>query len=248
MYRIYVYDGNYIALLSLILELIKRNIKPDNIKMDDYEASLFDEVINLQVDLDMDILKKMKKSFGSYAINAMYYVYLSEEDNKELLLYYFFLNALKYHKDITFRRDLKCVSEVLRISQYVMHEGHRMKGFLRFKELENKVLYAEMEPTNDVIMLVSHHFQKRLKNEYFIIKDVKRRILSIYDKKKFVIVPENSFILDTDVLSDEEREMEELWKIFYRTIGIVERKNDRCRMNFMPKKYWKHMLEVEDEL
>lgn len=248
MYRIYVYDGNYIALLSLILELIKRNIKPDNIKMDDYEASLFDEVINLQVDLDMDILKKMKKSFGSYAINAMYYVYLSEEDNKELLLYYFFLNALKYHKDITFRRDLKCVSEVLRISQYVMHEGHRMKGFLRFKELENKVLYAEMEPTNDVILLVSHHFQKRLKNEYFIIKDVKRRILSIYDKKKFVIVPENSFILDTDVLSDEEREMEELWKIFYRTIGIVERKNDRCRMNFMPKKYWKHMLEVEDEL
>ena len=248
MYRIYVYDGNYIALLSLILELIKRNIKPDNIKTEDYEASLFDEVINLQVDLDNDILKKMKKSFGSYAINAMYYVYLSEEDNKELLLYYFFLNALKYHKNITFRRDLKCVSEVLRISQYVMHEGHKMKGFLRFKELENKVLYAEMEPTNDVIMLVSWHFQRRLKNEYFIIKDVKRRILSIYDKNKFVIVPENSFILSTNTLSDEEKEMEELWKIFYRTIGIAERKNDRCRMNFMPKKYWKHMLEVEDEL
>ena len=248
MYRIYVYDGNYIALLSLILELIKRNIKPDNIKTEDYEASLFDEVINLQVDLDNDILKKMKKSFGSYAINAMYYVYLSEEDNKELLLYYFFLNAIKYHKNITFRRDLKCVSEVLRISQYVMHEGHKMKGFLRFKELENKVLYAEMEPTNDVIMLVSWHFQRRLKNEYFIIKDVKRRILSIYDKNKFVIVPENSFILSTNTLSDEEKEMEELWKIFYRTIGIAERKNDRCRMNFMPKKYWKHMLEVEDEL
>ena len=210
MYRIYVYDGNYIALLSLILELIKRNIKPDNIKTEDYEASLFDEVINLQVDLDNDILKKMKKSFGSYAINAMYYVYLSEEDNKELLLYYFFLNALKYHKNITFRRDLKCISEVLRISQYVMHEGHQMKGFLRFKELENKVLYAEMEPTNDVIMLVSWHFQKRLKNEYFIIKDVKIRILSIYDKNKFVIVPENSFILSTNTLSDEEKEMEDI--------------------------------------
>lgn len=248
MQYIYVYDGNYIALLSLILELIKRNIKPDNIKTEDYEATLFDNVIDLSVDLDINILKKIKKSFGSYALNVMYYVFLSEEENKELLLYYFFRNALKYHKDITFRRDLKCVSEVLRISQYVRHEGHKMKGFLRFKELENKVLYAEMEPTNDVIILVSEHFQKRLKNEYFIIKDVKRGILSIYDKKKFVIVPENNFILNTNIPSDEEKTMEELWKIFYRTIGIAHRKNDRCRMNFMPKKYWKYMLEVEDEL
>ena len=248
MQYIYVYDGNYIALLSLILELIKCNIKPDNIKTEDYEATLFDNVIDLSVDLDTNILKKIKKSFGSYAVASMYYVFLSEEENKELLLYYFFRNALKYHKDITFRRDLKCVSEVLRISGYVSHEAHKMKGFLRFKELENKVLYAEMEPTNDVIILVSEHFQKRLKNEYFIIKDVKRGILSIYDKKKFVIVPENNFILNTNVSSSEEKTMEELWKIFYRTIGISERKNDKCRMNFMPKKYWKHMLEVEDEL
>ncbi|MDE6141967.1 MAG: TIGR03915 family putative DNA repair protein, partial [Bacilli bacterium] len=163
MQYIYVYDGNYLTLLSLILELIKRKIKPDNIRLENYEASLFDNVINLQVNLDGGILSKIRKSFGSQAMNAMYYVFLSEEENKELLLYYFFLNALKYRKSILFRRDLKCVSEVLRISQYVMHEGHKMKGFLRFKELENKVLYAEMEPTNDVIILVSGHFQKRLK-------------------------------------------------------------------------------------
>ncbi|MCX4364285.1 MAG: TIGR03915 family putative DNA repair protein [Bacilli bacterium] len=248
MQHIYVYDGSYLALLSLILELIKRKIKPDNIKLENYEVTLFDEVINLQIEYDPNILKKMHKSFGRYATNAMYYVFLSEEENKELLLYYFFLNALKYHKNIGYKRNLKCVSEVLRISQYVMHEGHKMKGFLRFKELENKVLYAEMEPTNDVIMLVSEHFQKRLKNEYFIIKDVGRGILSIYDKQKFVIVPEDNFILSTSVLSDEEKKMEQLWKIFYRTIGIESRKNDRCRMNFMPKKYWKHIIEMEDEL
>ena len=37
------------------------------------------------------------------------------------------------------------------------------------------------------------------------------------------------------------------WKDFYKTIGIKERKNDRCRMNFMPKKYWKYILEMSDE-
>ena len=37
-----------------------------------------------------------------------------------------------------------------------------------------------------------------------------------------------------------------MWKTFYNTIGIEERKNNRCRMNFMPKKYWKYILEVGD--
>ena len=35
---------------------------------------------------------------------------------------------------------------------------------------------------------------------------------------------------------------EELWKLFYENIGIKERKNEKCRNNFMPKKYWKYIL------
>ena len=48
-------------------------------------------------------------------------------------------------------------------------------------------------------------------------------------------------------LSDDEKTFEELWIEFYNTIGIKERKNDRCRMNFMPKKYWKYITEMSDE-
>ncbi len=136
----------------------------------------------------------------------------------------------------------------MRISQYVSHESHKLKGFLRFRELENKILYAEMEPTNDIIIIVSNHFKKRLNKEYWIIRDVKRGLLSIYDKKKFLIIPEDNFIMNAFILSDEEKDMENLWKVFYKTIGIKERKNDRCRMNFMPKKYWKYMTEMEEEI
>ena len=48
-------------------------------------------------------------------------------------------------------------------------------------------------------------------------------------------------------LSEEELDTEKLWKEFYKTIGIETRKNDRCRMNFMPKKYWKYIIEMSDE-
>ena len=51
-----------------------------------------------------------------------------------------------------------------------------------------------------------------------------------------------------DNISDREEDIENLWQTFYHTIGIKERQNDRCRMNFMPKKYWPYLLEVRDEL
>ncbi len=248
MNTVYIYDGSFLSLLNLIFELIRNNIRPDNIKNELYFPSLLDDVINLDFDSSKDVWNKVLQILGEYAANIMYYVFLSEENNKELLLYYYFLNGLKYRKNIVFRRDKRCVSEALRVSSYVVHESHKMKGFLRFKELENKVLYAEMEPTNDVILLVSEHFRKRLKNEYWIIKDVGRGILSVYDKKKYVVVLEDYFVLQTENVSESEQDIENLWKVFYKTIGIKERKNDRCRRNFMPKKYWKYIIEVQEEL
>ena len=43
------------------------------------------------------------------------------------------------------------------------------------------------------------------------------------------------------------KNMEELWKSFFKTIAIKERVNKKCQQNFMPKKYWKNILEMEDE-
>ena len=62
--------------------------------------------------------------------------------------------------------------------------------------------------------------------------------------KKNIYILDDINIKDLDIKTDE---IEDLWKSFYNTIGIKERKNDKCRMNFMPKKYWKYILEVENE-
>lgn len=248
MNNVYIYEGDFISLLNIILYLLKNNLKPNNIKTEDYSPSLFENIISLSIPNDEKIIDKITRSFGIKALLLMHYVFLSNVENKELILYYFFRNALKYHHNIIYYRNLKCVSEVLRISGYVRREAHKMKGFLRFKELEGNVLYAEIEPTNDILFLLSCHFAKRLKNEFWIIKDKKRKIISIYDKKRFKILNEEEFQLIDPKESTNEQEYETLWKTFYKTIGIKERKNDRCRRNFMPKKYWKYITEVSEEL
>ena len=235
MNRVFLYDGTFANLLSLIKYLIDNNIKPDNIYSKDYQSiSLFDELIDLKINtkyihLDKEIL------------SIIYKVFLSVEVNKELIIYYFILNSFKY-KDIILRRNLKCVVRALNISKYVSRENHKFKGFTRFMDFNN-FLYAKINPTNNVLPLLLNYFSNRLKNEYFIIEDVNRNILGIYNKKRYYLVDGNNYRVNIKKESDY---ITNLWQVFFKNISIKERTNLRNQMNLMPKKYWQYIIEMSD--
>ena len=192
MEKVYIYDEDFNSLIILLITLLRNKIKPDNIKSNSYNTNLLEETIYLEIDKNENIYKTIHHF---EFLKTCFCVYLSEVNNKEIIIFYFLLNYLKYKEKVIYLRKLKCVSEVLRISSQVKHEAHRFKGFIRFKELDNKVLYAEIEPYNNILPLIKDHFIKRLTNELWIIKDVKRKLLCIYDKKKSYIVSENEFKL-----------------------------------------------------
>ncbi len=236
MNRVFLYDRTFPNLLSLIKYLIDNKIKPDNICKEDYtNISLFDEPINLKI-------KNKYVSLNKEVLNIVYKVFLSNDLNKELIIYYFILNSYKY-KDILLRRNLKCVVKALDISKYVSRETHRFKGFTRFKDY-GTFLYADINPTNNILPLLMNHFNKRLQNEYFIIKDVNRNLLGIYDKNKYYLVDGNNYKVN---ISKENDNITDLWKIFFSSIAIKERTNLRNQMNLMPKKYWQYIIEMSDK-
>ena len=241
--KIYLYDGTFSTLMDLITQLLAFKTKPLNIcNQNNYLPSLLDETIELKLDNNFDISKiKVTKKI----LKTIYYVYLSTDEHKELIIYYFLLNGLKYQDKVFTMRNLKCVNSTLKIAKYVSNENHKLKGFLRFQELENHILYAEISPTNNVLELLSIHFKSRLKNEYWIIKDVGRNTYSFYDKQKYYIIADENINLKTLGAIEKEKEVENLWVTFFNTIGIKERKNTRCQIKFMPKKYWKYIIEME---
>ncbi len=245
--NIYLYDGSFLNLLNLIKILITKQIIPHNIKDTTYQPNLFDEIISLSIP-NADIFNEIIKSTSKEIFNTLYLIFCSTNENKEIIIYYFFAHSLKFHNKIYYQRNLKSVSSALAITKYVSNENHKMKGFLRFRELKNNLLYAEIAPENNLLFLLSKHFSIRLKNDYWLIKDVKRNIISIYDKHDFYLISGDNFTLETLEYSKEEKNMNALWQQFYKTIGIQERKNDRCRLNFMPKKYWPYIIEMSDEL
>ena len=247
MNNIYLYQDDFISLLNLINYLIKNKIKPNNIKPLSYCPTLLDEVINLKIEPTTNVIDFIIKIGNNKIFNIIYYVFLSDNENKELIIYYFCLNLLKYQTNIIYMRNLRCVTKALKIAKHVGNEAHRLKGFVRFQKLEHDIYYAEIAPDNNVLFLVSKHFKRRLKNEYWLIKDVKRKIISIYDKKDFYLIDEDNFQINDLKVAQEENDIKNMWKEFYDTIAIKERHNERCRMNFMPKKYWKYIIEMSDE-
>lgn len=244
---IIIYDGTFINLLTTIKYLLQANIKPQKIVIEGtYSPSLFETIIKPNIDNAPTFITKITKSSSKEVLKLITYTFLSNAQNKELVLYYLILNTFIYKDKIIYQRNLNCVNTALKLAHRVSSENHKMKGFTRFKMINNKFLYAEISPDNNILDLLSKHFQKRLKNELWIIKDTNRNILSIYDLNTYHIVSGENIKLLALENSKNDNYYENLWCIFFKTIAIKERENKKCQMSFMPKKYWHNIIEMED--
>ena len=248
MSKIYLYDGSFSSLQALIYILIENNYEVDDIKNEiDYEYNLLDKPVYLNIEKKEEKLLELNKLITLNILRTIKYVYLSDDRDKEMIIYKFIKEAIIYKNKIYYMRNIDVVNLVYKLSHKVTMEAHKMKGFLRFKHMKNNFYYAEINPTSNVLSLIVNHFKNRLSNERWVIKDVKRKIFSVYDLNKIIYLEEKS-IIKLNINEDEnEINIENLWKSFFNTIGIKERKNKKCQISFMPKKYWKYITEMRDE-
>ena len=249
MNKVYLYDGEFSSLLALIVELMKLKIVPDDIQVENmYQPNLLEEAVYLEVKEQKENIYKLRKVLPQKILGRIYYVYLSNEKGKEKIIYSFIKYAIYYQEKVFYYRRIDCINEVLMISHRVSNEAHKLKGFLRFQRMKSGYFYAEFSSTNFVLPILVKHFQERLKEEDWIIKDEKRNCYALYYHQKVYYLQQEDIVKLNLETSREEDFVEDLWKTFFKTIAIKERENKKCQQNFMPKKYWKNMLEMENEL
>ncbi|MCL2487965.1 MAG: TIGR03915 family putative DNA repair protein [Oscillospiraceae bacterium] len=133
-----------------------------------------------------------------------------------------------------------------RICALVGREAGLTNEFLRFSELEGGVYYSEIEPEHAILPMLMPHFVDRLNIQPFIIHDLRHGFAGVYDLRDWYLTSTAEMTLPA--YSNEEQRCRRMWKLFYDTIAIKERTNPVCRRNHMPKKYWKHMVEMQPEV
>ena len=123
------------------------------------------------------------------------------------------------------------------------HEIHRMKGFLRFSKSESGIFYAKFEPDHDITEFILPHFATRMNDMNFIIHDLKRHKMGLYDGAQQVIVSTDKQVILA--LSKDELTFRKLWQDYFQNVNIPERKRERLQTQFLPKRYRKHLTEFD---
>ena len=150
----------------------------------------------------------------------------------------------------------KDVLAVTNIARKVLHEQLRMKQFVRFQKAKDGTYLAVVAPDHNVLPLITDHFSDRFNDQPWLIYDAKRHYGFYYDGTGFPIrisfadEASVSFSLDSgrlneEVLSEDDRLLQELWRTYFKAICIRERTNPRKQRQDMPRRYWKYLTEKQ---
>ena len=245
--NVYIYDGTIEGLFTIVYKCMTEKVLPLNVIKDKIKLSLFENYITIDTDLNISnkVFNSIPKRMSDITLYNIYNAFLSSKNDKELLDLIREHKNYKYGKNLNKIRTLDSIVKVQKYSNMVRREAHKLKGFIRFEDV-NGILYSKIAPEHDVLEILIPHFKNRLKNETWVIEDTKRNKAVFYDKNKYKVI--STIDLDLNKLSkkDNDKTYKELWKTFIKSVMIKERKNLRCQMNFMPKRYWKYMTEMED--
>lgn len=139
------------------------------------------------------------------------------------------------------------VHRVFELARFTANEVHFHIEFIRFRELENGILYAPIGPKNNVLTFVVPHFADRLPLENFVIHDQVRNLFAMHPAGKdwYLISGGEEKIEFDHAFSEGEKRYSELFTSFFHSIAIKERRNATLQRNMLPIRYRKYMTEFE---
>lgn len=241
----YIYDGSFEGLLTAIYEAYYRRQHPDAIlSIENLQENLFIEYVQISTDPKKAnrVFNSIKSKISSEALRHVSYVFLSELENRGTLIYQYLKLGWKLGRKVDEYLSDNRVLNVHNISRKVSGEAHRMMGLVRFQLLAENIYYSKIEPDYNIISLIAPHFAARMADQDWAIHDIRRNLAALCRNGRYIIIPlSNPNFL---ILHPEEEQYQELWKQYFSKIAIESRIKPRLQRQYMPKRYWKHLIEI----
>ena len=243
---IYTYDGSFFGYLSAVFDAWHDGLGQTEEIRCGGEGDLFGQTKVVEADMGKAkrLLDGLTAQCGSKFAHFLYYAFLAEQPQREMKLLAYLQQAFYYKaafKDHLSERDVWTVRQWARKTG---NERHKLLGLARFRELMDGMLYCSLSPTCCVVPVMAPHFIRRFPGETWILHDRKRHMGVYYDGREVSVV-EIPRVLPQVRVSEREEGVSALWKKYYDTIAIAVRRNEGLRRQFMPKKYWGDIVEME---
>lgn len=242
-----LYDGTFAGLLTAIYEAFYSPHPPERIMpRERYQKNLFSQkqlIITDEIKSDK-VYQAIQKKISNVTLKNVYLAYLSELENIETVIFHYLKLGFKLGWRVERRLTSDWVKQIHQAGYKVSFESHRLKGLLRFRRLKNDLYYAPIEPDHNVLSLLAPHFSERLSDKNWMIHDQKRGLAAVFNRQEWSIMSiDEASSLE---YSPDEELYQDLWRTFFETIAIREKTNLKLQRSFMPKRYWKHLIEKTD--
>ena len=218
-------------------------------KEQSFEMELFSEYIQVESSEKKvrSVLKAVREKISYEAYNYIMRAAVSSEPDKADVIYQFVTYGFTIGAKVTQAMQLDCVRRIFVINRNVNNEINRFVEIMRFKEVQKSpaLLLGVMEPKHRILPMVTEHFADRFNPEWFIIYDITHHEASFHnpDGRWEIRLLTDEEELKLTELNKKEEEYSGLWKIFFDTIAVKERKNHECQRNMIPIHLRKHMIE-----
>lgn len=254
--NIFIYDKTFEGLLTLVFDAYEQKIVPDIIVGDSepFQESMFDVkfYVNTSDVKYCRVLNLLEKKLSKRARLRVFRTFLSNQPQVEKLIFDYLKLCIdtSFNIETNFRED--CVLDLKKVDRKVSMEAMRMIQFVRFQQTIDGMYYATIDPDNNVIPLISKHFKERYAGQKWLIYDSKRKYGIYYDLYSVQeVFMENINVsnftgkLSKNLVQEDDVEYETMWKKYFKSINIEERRNKKQQLRFMPRRYWKYLSEVQ---
>jgi probable DNA metabolism protein len=252
---VFVYDKTFEGLLTVVFDAYSRRSFPDLLLAEGEPLPLFyDEVVTVYTDDQKAdrVWKGLQKKISAAALSLITVSWLSELPEIDKLLFRYIRKALDVPASIELNFGDSDVLEVSKISKKVVNERLRVMQFLRFQKASDGTYFAAVEPVYNVISLVIPYLKDRFADQKWLLYDLKREYGYYYDLLEVVEVRFEdkqahllSGLLNEELMDENEKLFQQLWKEYFKAITIKERLNPKLHRQHMPVRFWKYMPEKQ---
>lgn len=260
---IYVCEDSLTGIFSGIYEVWKRKMTAEEAGLevgDSFERRLFCEYIFCKAEKRkaLAVIRMIQKNLGVDVYEKISYALLSADRRKAEMVFRAMLEAKKLSRKDLLMEHLgnEAVRAVFGMYRQVANEAHHYKGFVRFRELKNKTLFAKIEPKHAVLPCIAEHFADRFPQENWVIYDKTHEVFLIHEKGKRYYFLQQYMCMKGDSgsaqniaggFSEEEMDYEALWKEFVQSISVAERENRALQNQNLPLRFRTNLVEFSKE-
>ena len=241
----YIYDGSFDGLLSVIYTAVYSRIVPCGICI--YKGMQFSlNARYVEVPTNKNRARRVYdaifRKIGSFGLKRLYYVFLSDAPDKDLVIYNYMMLGFKNGSITNSALSEDTVARAFKLAENVSRETEKFRQFTRFSVMQWGVQYAKIAPNNNILPILTPFFINRLKIIPFVLHDVTHNVCAVYDTKGWHVSSADGLVPPEK--GGDEGEIEKLWKAVFDAISIKERENTKLQKQNMPSRYFKNVWAI----